>query len=80
MSHVAAKITRWTRRVILAALLCAILSAIAWLLLSEKGQKICDHPRAFAQDVRLRMDAHPIAAPLDYIGAYVLASILALPV
>jgi uncharacterized membrane protein YdjX (TVP38/TMEM64 family) len=79
MSHTSATVTRWVRRVVLFALICAIICAIAWLLLSERGRQIQNDPRAFGREVRLWVEQHPVSAPAMYIGAYVLASVLALP-
>src|SRR4051794_32667433 len=69
----------WTRRIVLALLVCAILCAALWMMFSDTGARIRDDPRAFGADVRLWVYEHPVSAPAIYIGVYIIASLLALP-
>jgi uncharacterized membrane protein YdjX (TVP38/TMEM64 family) len=70
---------RWARRIVLALLVIAITWAALWMMLSDTGARIREDPRAFGADVRLWVYDHPVSAPAIYIGVYILASLLALP-
>src|SRR6478672_1589006 len=74
-----ARAARWTRRIVLALLVVAIVWAGLWLTFSQTGAKIREDPREFGKDVRAWVSLHPVAAPAIYVGVYVLASLLALP-
>src|SRR5690242_10248681 len=70
---------RWARRVVLALLVVAILWAGLWLAFSDTGAQIREDPRAFGVEVKAWVRDHPVSAPAMYVGFYVLASLLALP-
>src|SRR5690349_1420622 len=74
-----ARATRWVRRGVMVALAGCIVWAGAWMMLSSTGRQIRNDPRAFGRHVREQVQARPVAAPAIYIGVYVLASLLALP-
>jgi uncharacterized membrane protein YdjX (TVP38/TMEM64 family) len=72
--------SRWARRIVLALLVCAIVVAAVWLFATPKGQRLIHEPDVVGREFHAWVDDHPVTAPLLYVGIYVLASLLALPV
>ena len=58
----------------------AIIVATAWLFATPKGRRLIEQPHAVGREFHAWVDDHPFTTPLLYIGVYVLASLLALPV
>src|SRR3954470_14768157 len=72
--------SRWGRRIVLWFLAAAIVAATVWLFASARGRRLIEEPHAVGREFHLWVENHPVSAPLLYIGVYVLASLLALPV
>ena len=68
------------RKFILVLFIIAIVVALAWGLGTEHGRTVLRHPHALGAKARLWAEAHPLAAPLLVIAAYLVCATLALPV
>jgi uncharacterized membrane protein YdjX (TVP38/TMEM64 family) len=68
------------RLIVLILLVAAIITAAILLFTTETGKQILDDPRKAGADVRSWVEQHRLAAPLAYIGLYVLLVLLMLPV
>ncbi len=64
----------------LVVLLSMILAASIALFTTELGGRIRHDTHALGHETRGWVAAHPVSAPLAFIGAYIVAAILALPV
>ncbi len=70
----------YSKLITLCLLIALIVGAVAFLWFSSEGRRIIADPHVIGQDVRAWVGRHPVAAPAAFIGAYLLLSILALPV
>jgi uncharacterized membrane protein YdjX (TVP38/TMEM64 family) len=64
----------------LLVLLAMIATAVYLALTTEHGRTLLHDPQRFGNDARQWVAAHPVLAPLAVVTAYVLLSVLALPV
>lgn len=74
------RLLRSVRAIVLCILLAGIAAGAVMLAVSPQGRQIVHHPQIIGNDVRRWVQAHPIVSPAVLGAAFVLLSVLMLPV